>query len=72
MPYTSRGIARVPCIRCGAPSFHQWNACSLGRRYFGVCVPCDIALNNLVLEFFDIPDRVAIGERYAASDIHLA
>lgn len=32
-PYTARGIARVPCTRCGAPGVHQWQACANGRRF---------------------------------------
>lgn len=71
-PYTARGIKRVPCLRCGAPSFHQWNICALGRQFFGACISCDIELNKLVLEFFDVTDREAILTRYAASDIHTA
>lgn len=66
-PYSSRGIKRVPCLKCGEPSHHQWNICSLGGAYHGICIPCDIALNDLVLAFFDIPDREAISARYAAT-----
>lgn len=55
-PYTDRGIRRVPCARCGKPSHHQWNACALGGRYFGVCRDCDIGLNRVALEFMGIPE----------------
>jgi hypothetical protein len=55
-PYTEIGIRRVPCVRCGAPSVHQWNACALAGQFFGVCTACDIALNKLVLEFMRMPD----------------
>jgi hypothetical protein len=51
-PYTTRGIRRIPCFRCGQPSAFQWNVCADGGRYRGVCDPCDIALNELVLRFF--------------------
>ena len=50
------GIRRVPCIRCGAPSKHQFNICADGNVYRGVCEACDIQLNRLVLEFLGHPD----------------
>jgi hypothetical protein len=63
-PYTEIGIRRVPCVRCGAPSVHQWNACALGGQYFGVCTDCDIALNKLVLEFMRMPDAYRLLSEY--------
>jgi len=66
-PYTTIGIKRVPCKRCGKSSRFQWNICSLGTAYHAICLECDIALNALVLEFFDIPDRQVIIERYRQS-----
>ena len=53
-PYTEIGISRVPCSRCGAPSRHQWQVCANGSRWVGVCVPCDLDLNRLALEFMKI------------------
>lgn len=64
-PYTERGIKRVPCVRCGKPSHHQWNACSLGKRWFALCVECDIGLNRAALQYMQIPDAAAIIEAYA-------
>lgn len=61
-PYTQRGIKRVPCLRCGAPSAHQWNICSLPGQH-GVCTECDVALNAAVLAFMNVPDAT---ERAAA------
>ncbi|RYG88413.1 MAG: hypothetical protein EON59_04505 [Alphaproteobacteria bacterium] len=61
-PYTARGISRVPCLRCGKPSVHQWNICSLPGQH-GICTPCDIALNEAVLAFMGVPDE---GARIAA------
>lgn len=66
-PYTARGIRRIPCVRCGAPSRHQWNACALGHRYFAVCVPCDIGLNRAALEYMNWPDRETILADYEAT-----
>lgn len=63
-PYTSRGIVRVPCTRCGAPSFYQWQICALDRQYHAICAQCDIALNGLVLKFFGIPQRSELMKRY--------
>ena len=56
-PYTDIGIKRVPCLRCGAPSSRQWQICALGNRYYGVCNPCDIKLNRVVLDFMNIPSK---------------
>jgi hypothetical protein len=64
-PYTARGIRRVPCIRCGAPSEHQWNACALGGQYFAVCIECDIGLNELALTYMRFPDAERILAEYA-------
>ena len=56
-PYTEVGIKRVPCFRCGNPSFHQWQVCSLNNEYKGLCSDCDIELNRLVLNFMGIPAK---------------
>ncbi len=56
-PYTTRGIKRIPCTRCGEPSSCQWNVCSMDNVYKGVCLSCDIALNELVLDFFCVEDK---------------
>ena len=56
-PYSARGIRRVPCFRCGAPSEHQWHICADGNRPRGLCAACDIALNDLVLKFMGDPER---------------
>ena len=50
-PYTERGIARVPCAGCGAPSTQQWGICANGNRYMGLCDACDIRINEVVLTF---------------------
>lgn len=63
-PYTARGISRVPCSRCGKPSTQQWTVCANGNRYLGCCNDCDIRLNWLALEFFKVPNRVALMKRY--------
>jgi len=63
-PYTSIGIKRIPCKKCGKPSVYQWSSCSLGNSYFGVCADCDIRLNNLLLVFFDIDNRVELIDSY--------
>lgn len=64
-PYTARGIGRVPCRRCGAPSFHQWQVCANGNRWLGVCVACDVALNRVALEFMRVPNAEALLATYA-------
>lgn len=63
-PYTAIGIRRVPCLRCGKPSAHQWNICSL-PGYHGICADCDVALNRLVLGFMGAPEADVLGDQYA-------
>lgn len=55
-PYTAIGIARVPCVRCGTPSVHQWQVCADLNVYRALCLACDIALNELVLTWANDPN----------------
>ena len=64
-PYTTIGIRRVPCAKCGKPSVHQWQVCAMGNQWFGVCQDCDIELNRLAVEFMRIQDGKAVMARYA-------
>lgn len=50
-PYTERGIRRVPCARCGAPSRFQWQICADGNLFRGLCAECDVAVNEMVARF---------------------
>jgi hypothetical protein len=61
--YTSIGITRVPCVRCGAPAVHQWSICSDGNTYRALCLDCDIELNRKLLEWARCPD---VEEKMAA------
>ena len=63
-PYTEIGIQRVPCARCGKPSFHQWQACANNRRYVAVCIECDVTVNEVVLNFFKIAGRRSLLAQY--------
>lgn len=65
-PYTSIGIRRVPCVRCGNPAQHQWNVCADGNRFRALCLDCDIALNRLVLEWANDPGAADKVARYEA------
>jgi len=69
-PYTDRGINKVPCLRCGKPSEHQWQICSLDNRWFGICFECDIKLNKLVLEFMGIIDTAPILHEYERKQLN--
>ena len=63
-PYTDRGITRVPCIKCGAPSVAQWHVCS-DRKWYGVCDHHDKELNRIGLVWAFGPDRAEeIMQRY--------
>lgn len=67
-PYTTAGIARLPCTRCGArPSRYQWQLCADDRLYRPLCVSCDLELNRLVLEWAGFEDAREKFDRYAAS-----
>lgn len=65
-PYSTAGIHRVPCWRCGAPSKHQWQVCADDRIFRGLCWPCDVALNALVLRWMGDPEWRRKVERYKA------
>ena len=62
-PYTARGITRVPCSRCGAPSSQQWQVCADGG-WRGLCRACDVALNRMVLQFMRDPEATEKMEAY--------
>lgn len=55
-PYTERGIKRIPCFRCGAPSRYQWQICADKNRWRGLCLGCDFGLNAAVLRYLNDPD----------------
>lgn len=56
LPYTARGIERIPCFRCGRPAFHQWQVCSDKRLFRPLCSKCDVALNRMVLLWMGFKD----------------
>lgn len=61
-PYTEKGIARVPCAKCGEPSAYQWQVCATDNKWMGVCKICDGLLNAMVVEFMGQPQELA--DRY--------
>ena len=63
-PYTSDGIKKLPCFRCGSPSTQQWKICSDGGFYRPICTGCDTLLNKLVLWFMRDPDWAAKLDKY--------
>ncbi len=63
-PFTSAGIVRLKCIRCGAQAVHQWSICADGNNHRPICLACDIALNRLVLEWFGHPRTDELIEAY--------
>lgn len=67
VPYTDKGIKRIPCYRCGCPSEYQWQICADGNQYRGICLQCDIALNRLVLTFMGDKDIEAKMSAYEDS-----
>lgn len=65
-PYTTIGIQRLTCIRCGAQAVHQWQICADGNNYRPLCLACDVALNRLVLEWVKHPEAKRLADDYAA------
>lgn len=63
-PYTYRGIGRVPCQRCGAPSSQQWQVCADFSSYRAVCWPCDVEMNRAVLKFMRFQNADEMVEAY--------
>lgn len=63
-PYTSIGITRVKCFRCGNKACTQWQICSDGGQFRPLCKECDIALNALVLDFMNFPDKTQLMAKY--------
>jgi len=57
-PYTEIGISRMKCFRCGAKASQQWQICSDGNQYRPICVDCDIMLNEMVIKFMGLPDKI--------------
>lgn len=68
-PYTSIGISRLPCFRCGETAFHQWQICADNSLYRPICSECDIELNELVLHWFgfNFTEVVSKIEKYKES-----
>jgi hypothetical protein len=64
--YTARGIRRLKCFRAGCSNraATQWQICSDGRVFRPVCLPCDIELNRLVLEWAGFADAAEKLEAY--------
>jgi hypothetical protein len=67
-PYTGSGIKRVPCVRCGQKAVHQWNVCADGNHFRALCLPSDIDLNRVVLEWANDPHAKAKVEAYAKGE----
>lgn len=63
-PYTAIGIKRLKCIRCGEQAMFQWQVCSDGNNYRPLCGNCDVALNELVLEWMGHPNASQLITKY--------
>lgn len=57
-PYSTIGIARLPCARAGCtrPAYATWSACADGNLQRPLCPECDVALNVMVLRWFGDPE----------------
>jgi len=63
-PYTTIGVRRLSCARCGQPATCQWQVCADGNLYRPICPRCDLLLNRLVLQTMRDPETVAKMQRY--------
>lgn len=64
-PYTERGISRVPCVKCGAPSKYQWRICSTDA-WTAVCRRHDIEVNRKIARWAFGSDAEPLLKRYEA------
>lgn len=63
-PYTQTGIRRLPCVKCGKPSEHTWQACADNNLYRPICLVCDVELNYMVLRWMGDPDAESKVNKY--------
>lgn len=64
-PYTEIGIRRLDCARCGEHrATSQWNCCANGNRWVALCTECDVALNELTLEWLGHPGAQNLMQEY--------
>jgi hypothetical protein len=64
-PTQQRGISRVPCVKCGAPSKYQWRICSTGA-WTAVCRRCDITINRKIARWAFGKEAEPLLKRYEA------
>lgn len=61
--YSNHELERTPCVKCGAPAYHQWRICASG--WSAVCLPCDLTINRLVASWaFGDETATRLVERY--------
>jgi hypothetical protein len=63
-PILEEEISKMSCVRCGAQAVYQWQICSEGNNYRPICLPCDIGLNKLALEYMRHPNADELMEAY--------
>jgi hypothetical protein len=63
-PYTVAEMRLKSCCACGGQAVHQWQCCANGNRWLPLCLPCDVALNEVALAFLRIPRRAALLSAY--------
>ena len=68
-PYTEIGVKRFKCFRkgCNNKASRQWQICSDKNTYRPICIPCDIEINRIVLEFIGFVNRKEMLEEYIKS-----
>lgn len=65
-PYAASEISSVPCVRCGSPSFHQWQISANAGWFLAICKACDTELNLISMEFARLPNAAELLEAYKA------
>ena len=69
-PYTEIGIRRLKCFRCENKAQFQWQICSDGNQFRPICLPCDVELNEMVLNFMVFKDWKEMIEKYKAEKLN--
>ncbi len=65
-PYTVLEIQRQTCsvAGCSRRAAYQWQCCATGNRWMPLCKECDVALNEMVLNWSGHPEAEPLIKQY--------
>lgn len=58
--YSTEGIKRLQCFRCGGQAQTQWNCCANNNYWLPICASCDVEANEVFMHFMHFPPATAI------------